>query len=355
MASGPGQLCELVETAVASGLYTSLVALVGDAGTIQRVACAGSQRPRSRRPGKPAPVHRETLFDLASLTKSFTAGLALILDASGDLPLALPIGEAVDNAPAALADRTLGDLLRHRSGLVPWAPLYARCADRQETRALLLDSGQLGGELLGAETGTYSDLGFILWGLIAEEWLACPLAELLAERLLEPLGLAGAGSRPGEVAGVAACLIDGAKERDLATKLGLEIATPPAPSLGEPQDGNARFLGGLAGHAGLFASAEQLWRYAREWLTPGRLFDPARVARALGGSAPFLLGWGRPGAWASSTGFAGPTSFGALGFTGGSVWIEPELGRIALIAGHRASPLSDLAPFRRQFHELAWR
>ena len=339
------ELTELVDGAVRTGLYTSLVALVGDANGIQSAASAGAEQP-----GEPVPVDQETLFDLASLTKSFTAGLALILDAAGELPLALPLGDAVENAPAALAERTLADLLRHRAGFAPWAPLYSRCRDHQEVRDLLL-----GGSLVGAEDGTYSDLGFILWGLIAEERLARPLASLMADRLLKPLALTGASAQPGKVAGVAACLIDGAKERELARGLSLEIPTPPAPDLGEPQDGNARFLGGLAAHAGLFASATQLWSYAREWLHPGHLFDPARVRGALAGDSSFLLGWGRPGAWASTTGLAGPTSFGALGFTGGSLWIDPALDRIAVIAGHRASPLSDLAPFRRSFHQLAWR
>ncbi len=349
MASGDGRLdlplSTLIERAVSGGLYTALVALVGDASGIERVVAAGSARP-----GKAVAVGERTLFDLASLTKTFTAGLALTLDGSGELPLALPIGEAIDGAPPALADRELADLLRHRAGFLPWTPLYARCGDRQEARQLLLD-----GTLLGASAGTYSDLGFILWGLIAEQRCGMALGELMRQRLLRPLGLSGVREQPDNIDQVAACRIDGAKESELAAGLGLELATPSAPSIGMAQDSNARFLGGLAGHAGLFANAGQLWRYAREWLAPGNLLDPQQVAEALAGPGPFLLGWGRPGGWTSTRAVAGPGSFGALGFTGGSVWIEPERGRIALLLGHRSSPLSDLAPFRRAFHAAAWK
>ncbi len=343
MASDRERLAELVEEAVEDGLYTALVTLVGGAEGIAQTATAGSARP-----GEAVAVDSATLFDLASLTKTFTAGLALTLDAAGELPLALPIGEAIDHVSPELTHHTLADLLSHRAGFVPWAPLYAQCANGEEVRQRLLD-----GSLLGASVGTYSDLGFILWGLIAEERCGLPLATLFADRLLDPLGFPG--PRPAPSATFAACQIDGGKEVELAAKLGLDLAPPSAPALATSQDGNARFLGGLAGHAGLFASAEQLWCYAREWLVPGPLFAGQQLGPALAGPGPFLLGWGRPGAWSSTAGMASPSSFGALGFTGGSLWIEPERGRIALVVGHRASPFSDLAPFRRAFHALAWK
>jgi hypothetical protein len=127
--------------------------------------------------------------------------------------------------------------------------------------------------------------------------------------------------------------------------------------VGQPQDGNARLLadrtdGGPSGHAGLFGSADALWRYAREWLEP-TVLPASGVRDALAGAGPFLLGWARPAAWESLVGTVRERCFGALGFTGGSVWIDAEAQRLCLLLGHRADPLSDLGPLRCAYYAAA--
>src|SRR6185503_3294150 len=90
--------------------------------------------------------------------------------------------------------------------------------------------------------------------------------ELLRRHLLEPASIAGVAVRPGPRPEVVPCRCDNAREVELAAQQRLRVARRGPPTPGEPQDGNARFLGGLAGHAGLFVSAEATLALAREWL-----------------------------------------------------------------------------------------
>jgi len=353
-------LATFLDALVEGGLYTAAGGWVGTPALLHASGAAG----RRLAAGREA-VTAGTRFDLASLTKPFMASLALCLDASGLLPLGLTVGEIWSRGGPGgpvphrqLAGRRLEDLLRHRSGLRAWAPLadrgVHRCQNRREVLARLLS-----GELLGARAGTYSDLGYILWGLAAEERLGLPLSELLRAHLLAPLGLAGVGPSPGPCPDIAACLLDTGKEVELAAAQGVDLALVAPPAIGEVQDGNARFLRRLGvpltAHAGLFGGIGDLARLAAEWLRPGSVLPPAGVARALAGSGRRLLGWERRRYRGSGGAALSPGAFGHTGFTGGSVWIDPRDEAIFVLLGHRASPHSDLTPVRRRFHRLGTR
>jgi CubicO group peptidase (beta-lactamase class C family) len=289
-----------------------------------------------------------TLFDLASLTKPVVATLALVLDEGGLLPLDLQVGEVFRAAHPRLGKRRLRQLLRHRSGLASWTPLYARCQSRAEALELLLS-----GALPWSDGETYSDLGYILWGFAAEDSLGAPLSRLLRERLFRPLEIHDMAPSPGPRRSVAQCGLANDREVELAREQGLQI--PPVRQIlhGTVQDGNARFLGGMAGHAGLFATAGALWKLGREWLVPGRLLQAPAVAAALSGAERYALGWW----WRRRRGHAGPAlsprTFGMVGFTGGSCWMDPDRGLVAVLLTHRRTPTLDLAPWRRRFHRLA--
>ncbi len=405
-------LAGLVET----GVVTAGVAAVADAREVFAVAAAGE-----RVPGTGAAVAADDLFDAASLTKSFVATLALRLDAADVLPLDTPIGALVPEARTELARLPLEDLLRHRSGLAPWYPLWSglrpgvfappprRSADelaarrspqpartperapRSERgrgwerasgshRRRALDRPQGGSETAecesaaerlvewlareaphGAAPGSYSDLGFLLWSALATRVGGHPLEVLLRRQVLAPLGLSAADVQAAPAAGeqVVACVLDDGKERELTAGLGLAFE-PESPADGRagwrgvPQDRNARFLGGLAGHAGLFVSAHALVALGREWLSPGRLLDPGSVRRALAGPrTPFALGWARRSREGSSGLALAASSFGHSGFTGGSLWVDPERERVLVLLAHRVSTAVDFNPHRRAFHRLA--
>lgn len=290
-------------------------------------------------------------FDYASLTKPFMATLGLLLDRDGTLPLRSRIGAVWPRAHRELKRRAVEDLFRHRAGLVGWTPLYSRCRSLDEVRELILSGG-----LLGARSGTYSDLGYILLALTLERVTGRPLFDLLRERVLAPLGLSQVAA-PGPLASLAPSPMGTTKEVFLASRLGLSISDLGPPPAGLPQDGNARFLVNLGmpvtGHAGLFGDARSLWRLAAEWLAPGSLLHPAEVSRALAGRGRFALGWWRR----AVRGSAGPAlssgSFGHTGFAGGSLWIDPERGAVFTLLSSRLDPMDDMNRTRRRFHELA--
>ncbi len=336
-------LAELVD----AGIATAAVGLVRTPEEILWTSTAGEARPG-------VPATPETRFDLASLTKPFTATLALVLDADGTLPLRTLIREVWPEADPRLGRKTLEDLLRHRSGLQGWAPLYQLCRTREEVLGLLL-----AGEMFGARAETYSDLDYLLWGLTAERAAGRSLAELLRTRVLDPLGLAAVEPSPGDREDVARSPMDTGKEVDLAAKQGLAIPTLPPPPIGRPQDGNARFLlgvpgfGPLAGHAGLFGRARDLSALAAEWLDPGRVLEPGRVAAALSGGRSFALGWLRRTLSGSAGPALPPSSVGHTGFAGNSLWIDRERRRIYVLLTARTDPRSDINRWRRRYHRIA--
>lgn len=327
---------------VKAGEVSTAAALVGRGAAVAGVSSAGALAGTSR-------AHPHTRFDLASLTKPITATLALALDSGGWLGLETPVATVFPRARSELRSILLCDLLRHAGGFVPWTPLYARCAHRGEALDLLLQ-----GDLLGASRPTYSDLGYILWGMAAEERLQAPLGEVLERHLLSPLGLDSTAPSPGGLADVASCSLSNAREVELAAEQGFSLDPDPAPPRGIVQDGNARFLGGLAGHAGLFATLHDLFALAREWLHPGRLLREAAVRRALTGTGPYLLGWWRPAEALREPPFLSSEAFGHSGFTGTSLWIDPVQERTCILLAHRSSPNLDLTPRRRHFHRLCY-
>jgi len=289
-----------------------------------------------------------TRFDYASLTKPFVATLGLLLDRDGTLPLKSRIGAVWPRAHRELRRRSVDNLLRHRAGLVGWAPLYSRCRSVEEVTELILFGG-----LLGARTGTYSDLGYILLAMTIERVTGKPLFDLLRERVLEPLELSSVGA-PGPLDSLVPLRMGTAKEVSLGAKLGLSLSDLGPPPAGLPQDGNGRFLVRLGmsvpGHVGLFGDARSLWRLAAEWLAPGRLLQPGEVSRALAGAGPFALGWWRQ----TVRGSAGPAlsdgSFGHTGFAGGSVWSDPVRGAVYVLLSSRLDPMDDMNRTRRRFH-----
>jgi CubicO group peptidase (beta-lactamase class C family) len=337
-----------------SGAATAAATAVGTAEHILAEETAGEVTPASR-------------FDYASLTKPFVATLALVLDAAGVLPLSTRVAAIWPAADPRLGRKPLSDLLRHRSGLAAWRPLYHLCRPREEVLDLIL-----GGSLLGTRAGTYSDLDYILYGMTAERVTGTALGELVRSRVLIPLGLASVEPAPGDQPDAVESRMDSAQEVLLAARQGLTIVPPPLAPRGLPQDGNARFLidlaggpgrmaGRLSGHAGLFGTARDLWALGAEWLAPGRLLQPEAVTAALGGGGRFALGWWRRTLRGSAGRALSRSSFGHTGFAGGSLWIDPhagpaeDTGRIYVLLAARADPLSNMNRWRRRFHGLASR
>ncbi len=329
---------------IASGDASAAVALVGTPAEIEWHEAFGEARPG-------VVASTATRFDYASLTKPFLATLALALEASGELRLGTTMGEVWGRrAQPKLAGRTLEELLRHRAGMAAWLPLYHLCRTAADVPELLLGRE----EAVGARPGTYSDLGYVLFRMTAERLLGRPLEGLLRERVLAPLRITSVEVAPGGAADVAASQLDTAEEVRLSLTQNLfSVPNLGPPAIGVPNDGNGRFLGGLAGHVGLFGTARDLWRLGTEWLRPGAVLTPGAVARALSGGGPFALGW-----WRRVRGSAGPalpaSAFGHTGFAGGSLWLDPEAGRVLVLLASRTGAAVPMNRLRRRFHALAY-
>jgi CubicO group peptidase (beta-lactamase class C family) len=355
-----GQVERLLRHAVSSGLAPSAVAVWGIDATRPRSAAVGHSllRPRAVVAG------RDTWFDLASLTKPLVVTtLCLIAIRRGELATATPVGEVLPEARScALGRATIRQLLSHSSGLPAWRPLYAIAARPDEVVDAILQIP------LEAEPGAvvvYSCLDFILLGVILERVFGEPLARAFDRLVLQPLRLQDElGFRPDpaqrRVAGGAA---SATVEREMTIEHGYgPDRVPPSVSCA-PDDGNARFLGGVAGNAGLFGTGQGVYALAAEYLPGGgRLLgsDDVSVATAVATRASGQirgLGW----QLASTPGCsAGPAlsraAVGHTGFTGTSVWVDPErrLTLVLLTNRHHPAPRAiDLHPLRRRFHALA--
>jgi CubicO group peptidase (beta-lactamase class C family) len=336
--------------------------LLGDARQVLFEGAVGNATVEPR----PLPASVETLYDLASLTKPLaTALLAVRLQADGLLKLEdridrlLPEWRPRDTGPAL----TLLDLLTHRSGLPAWMPLYALAADVPGRIAAIASAPRPHPPLLAV---TYSCPNYLLTGFALERVSGASLDRLFREQVTGPLGIGDLRFRPdpAERARIAATETGNAHERALAG--------PPADGYnafrgdliwGEVHDHNAWSLGGVAGNAGLFGTARAVWSLARHFLKegPSCLQDEERScfshdftpglnqARSVGFQLASTLG-------CSAGPDLSPRAFGHTGFTGTSLWIDPEAERVLVLLTNRVHPHHrdrDLHPLRREFHSRA--
>ena len=310
----------------------------------------------------------DTIYDLASLTKPLITTLLcarrielgeLTLDSS--VSHYLPEFERTDKQMI-----TVRELLTHTSGLPAWRPLYLLTEDEPERAA-----GAIANLDLEYKPGTrviYSDLGFIALGILLERMTGQRIAELAKHEIFEPLQLQQTFFNP-EIAlqtGIAACETGNAYELDMSKQMGAgEYAKSRQRVIwGEVHDGNAYFLGGAAGHAGLFSTARETFLIAQQFLADStRLLKPETCRLFRENMTPQLeearsIGW-QLAATKDSTGGADlpPDSFGHNGFTGTCVWIDPEHNRIFILLTNRthahALPFANINAVRREFNTLA--
>lgn len=274
-----------------------------------------------------------TVFDLASLTKPIaTTTMAAILYERGLLELDAPIVGTVPEFRAASDERrnevTFHMLLAHSSGLPAYEKLFLKAGSREELlRAALTTS-------LSADPGSraeYSDIGFIILGLAVERLSGETLDAFCQREIFGPLSMANTTFNPPE--SIRKKIPPAADERSEAGR-----AQPPSVRStfrnrviqGEVQDENASVLGGVAGHAGLFSSAEDVAQFAHAMLQGGfPILRPETIALfTTRESAPRgttrALGWDTPSNPSQSGKYFGARSYGHLGYTGTSLWIDPE-------------------------------
>ena len=320
---------KLCTAATDDGTVPGLALLVADGGQVVFHDAFGARQLVPRM----LPVFRDTLFDVASLTKAVvTSVLAMREVAAGRLPLELPVVELLPEFEGPDRARvTVRQLLSHSSGLPAYRPFWRQAAAApSERRAISLLAAR---EPLEYEPGTraiYSDLGFIVLGWVLERITGERLDVQAKAQIAAPLGLGSTTfmslSEPEARARVLG-------ERSIA-------ATQLCPErhrvlIGEVDDLNAMAMGGIAGHAGLFSTTGELSQIAaalcRAWrgdVGSGALVqrDVLRAFWSPSGVAgsTWRLGWDGPAAASSQAGTRlSRAAVGHLGFTGCSLWIDP--------------------------------
>lgn len=317
--------------AVAVGRWGRLVHLEGY-GTLDWPGRDGAGDDARIRPDE------RTVWDLASLTKVVaTTTAAMILEEEGRLHLDSTVAhylgpDWVTPDPAKLPI-TVRMLLTHSGGLEAYAPLHRQFRGREE---FLL---QIASRPLAYAPGTraiYSDWDMVILQLVIESITGQTLDAFANERIFQPLGLRDTGFLPNAVL----------RARTAPTATDTSRALPSPLLKGVVHDGNAWALGGVAGHAGLFSSARDLAVFAQMLLNDGiyddvRIVRPQTIARWTAPQAPGssrALGWDTPSGASSAGRYFSPRAYGHTGFTGTSMWLDPDRGVFIVLLTNRVHP-----------------
>jgi serine-type D-Ala-D-Ala carboxypeptidase len=283
------------------------------------------------------PVDAErTIYDIASLSKVVgTTTAIMILYDEKKIGLDDPVVSYIPTFGGGDKDKvTIRMLLTHTSGLPAGRDIWRIAQTPLEARALVLSTsleGRPGMQYI------YSDLGADVLGLLVEVVSGEPLDKFLERRVFEPLGMNETMYRPA----------DSLKYRVAPTEV-----TPPRgyPLRGEVHDENAYALGGVAGHAGLFSTAADLSVFAQMMLNGGEYNGVQIISkptvelftlRAFGHRA---LGWDTADGDYGSGRYLGPTAYGHTGFTGTSMWIDPERQMFVILLTNRVHAARALRP-----------
>ena len=310
----------------------------------------------------------DTIYDLASLTKPLVTGLlcaeavesgALVLEAVASRYLS----EFNQSDKSSI---TVQQLLTHSSGLPAWRPLYLLTESSQDVLTAIANEPL---QTKPGERVIYSDLGFIVLGFLLQRLYGAHLDGLAEREIFAPLQLTRSSFRPAEAVrtGIAACENGNRYERNMCER------DFPARAYsnwregtvwGEVHDGNAYFLGGVAGHAGLFSTARETLRIANQFIGPQSQLLQMETCNLFRRNLTPGLNEARSFAWqlaATKDSTAGsalpPDAFGHTGFTGTSCWIDAAAERVYILLTNRTHarvlPFANINGVRRQFHSLA--
>jgi len=315
------------------------------------------------------PATLETIYDLASLTKPLVTGLLCArLVEQGELTLDSSIANYLlefDRPDKNLI--TVRQLLTHTSGLPAWRPLYIITNDQKDAAMAAIANQALASN--PGERVFYSDLGFIALGFLLQRLMGIQFDHLAQRDIFDPLRLERTFFNPAlaQQTEVAACESGNSYERDMCE---LDAALPAysnwrAGSIwGEVHDGNAHFLGGAAGHAGLFSTAGETLRLASQFIGGLSELLSHKTCELFRENMTAGLNEARTFAWqlaATKDSTAGPSlpadAFGHTGFTGTSCWIDPNGRRAYILLTNRTHartlPFANINQVRRDFHTLA--
>ncbi len=344
------EITELLESGLFS-VYTAASSAIFYKGNLVYHVRVGKPNP-DREPERN--IGDDSLYDIASLTKIFvtTALLSLFYKKgfSIDIPVSSIIPEFTGKRPVSSTDKlfdigkiTFRHLLTHSAGLPSWKPFYKKMKGEEIKRAVLsTELSYIPGEMI-----VYSDLGYMIIGWALERITGKSLRDVVRETVIDPIGLQNTDYGP----------ID--RERCIATEF---CPWRKRRLCGEVHDENAFALGGVAGHAGIFSTAFDVAKLGLMWLEgisgishfglPRRVFVDAVMPQKEFQNQRRGLGWAL---WTqgSPARFFGKNTFGHLGFTGTSLFVDPDRELVVSLLTNRVyygrNPASILL-FRIKFH-----
>ena len=368
-----------LQSRIDAGDFPSAVYLVAEKGDIKLHDALGLAVVEPER----IEAKIDTIYDLASLTKPLVTGLLLAhaIDSGG-----AELDDHVRRHLGQLARKqfTIRDLVAHTSGLPAWRPFYLYAPgflrERSRREPLPFSDSKLNEFVLSeisavatsSEAGViYSDLNFVLVGFLAERLFGKALYAAYTTEVMNRLGLVRSffGNLDTLRREIAASENGNEYERQTCVEQFPEVSIPPSAIRneliwGEVHDGNAYFMGGVAGHAGLFSTAEEVFKISQQFLPNyTQLLKPetcelfrTNFTRGLNEDRSFAFQLASTeGSTAGSK--MSPESFGHTGFTGTSVWIDPVKERVFVLLTNRTHdhplPFVNINSVRREFHDLS--
>lgn len=352
----------LIEAGVAGNVFPGAVACVAwrESGAWTYAEAAGGRLAYQAPKTEP-----KSVYDLASITKSFVAVTALRLVERGRLSLTSTVHATLSDARGGAVDQaTVEQLLSHRSGLAAWGGLYLDVPhDPGSTAArrwILAEAARRPEEGPPGRC-IYSDLGYMLAGEIVARSAGSDLAEAVADHVTRPLGIDDSVMYAGALSSERrAALVRVAAPTERCQWRGRIVR-------GEVHDENCSALGGVSGHAGLFGTARGVARFGTELLDVlaersaflAKNTLEAALAERPGGS--YRLGFDvKTGEQSSAGRRMSARTFGHLGFTGTSLWCDPEREIAVVLLTNRVHPSranEKIRGFRPAFHDgvlAAW-
>ena len=356
-------ISKLLQSRIDSGDFPSAVYVIAQNGLVVFTDAIGD----AVRNPEPHPATLKTIYDLASLTKPLVTGMlcARMLE-RGEISIDDSVAKYLSEFANQRKDISIRHLLTHTSGLPAWRPLYLLAKDRDEVVAAIASQPL---EHKPGERVVYSDLGFIVLGFLVQTLTGQSLPQLAQQEIFNALNLRQTFFNPAAATrtGVAACENGNAYERDMCERdfAGQSFSGWRNGIIwGEVHDGNANFLGGAAGHAGLFSTGAETLRLANQFVSETSKLLSADTCQLLRQNMTNGLNEARSFAWqraATKDSTAGeslpPDAFGHTGFTGTSCWIDAAKARVFILLTNRTHehqlPFANLNGTRREFHSLA--
>jgi CubicO group peptidase (beta-lactamase class C family) len=340
-----GPAFELIRQAIADHAFPAASVTVTHNGNLVGLKAFGRL---TYQPDSPEAI-AATVFDLASLTKVVcTASMAMILYERGlldlDLPVVAVVAEFAGEDPRRDAV-TLRMLLAHSSGLPAYEKLFLRTKTRDELLSVAFTTPLTANP--GA-TAEYSDIGFITLGVALERIAEESLDHFCQHEVFGPLAMTHTTFNPPST--WRASIPPTANDQSFRGRV----------IQGEVQDENASVMGGVAGHAGVFANAEDIAIFAHALLSGGRpILRPETLAlftrrESSPPGTSRALGWDTPSAPSQSGKYFSANSFGHLGYTGTSLWIDPDRQLSITLLTNRTWPDCSnqaIKQLRPQFHD----